>query len=234
MNFQVAIVVTTILIGILFLLRAISAKILIWQHAADVPRQAPDQTWLRRMAAWVGLLAAGYAAYFSLIHYFAIGPLGRVYLALPIFAIATIPSAMLFDAMAKSQGKAMPPAFAHPWLSVSLAEFWSRRWNLWTSRMLNQLAALFTNNWRDRVLLAFFISGVGHDLIITVPFWAIHGVNTVGTMTLFFAIHGYGVLFDRAYLTNRPFARRAFFWLLMLATAPLFFMEGTLRMLLLW
>jgi alginate O-acetyltransferase complex protein AlgI len=78
--------------------------------------------------------------------------------------------------------------FRQPWRSRSLAEFWSRRWNVGFSEML---AVTVSRPLAPRlgrpasVIVAFLASGLLHELAISVPAGGGYGLPT-----LYFAIHG--------------------------------------------
>ncbi len=78
--------------------------------------------------------------------------------------------------------------FRAPWRSQSLAEFWSRRWNLGFSEMIaivvhRPVAARFGR--RAGIAAAFLVSGLLHELAISVP-----ARGGYGLPMLYFALHG--------------------------------------------
>src|SRR5262245_58604 len=80
------------------------------------------------------------------------------------------------------------PLFRAPLLSTSLSEFWSKRWNLAFSEMTavaiyRPASAVFGR--RGAILAAFVVSGLLHELAISVPVKAGYG----GPM-LYFLLHG--------------------------------------------
>ena len=81
-------------------------------------------------------------------------------------------------------------------MSASLSSFWSERWN----RGFNQLAhdLVFRATYRRvgvgvAILLVFLISGLVHDLVISLPAGAMFGLPTA-----YFIIQGTGVLIERS------------------------------------
>lgn len=106
----------------------------------------------------------------------------------------------------QSLGIPAQPIMRNPAASVSLGEFWSRRWNV----AFNDIAERFV--FRPLVrragtvsanLAAFGFSGLLHDLVISVPAW-----GGFGLPTLYFLIQGIGVLFERSRVGRRFGLRR--------------------------
>lgn len=110
----------------------------------------------------------------------------------------------LFDVLAcgwRRAGVDLQPIMLQPARSQSLGEFWGRRWN----RSFNELVvrwvyqpSLRTAGPRVAMLLVFVVSGLVHELVITVPARAGHGLPT-----LYFMIQGAALL-----LQKTRFARR--------------------------
>ena len=118
-------------------------------------------------AAWCGVLGLGFVLFFGLCH--------------------------LSSLTLRRAGWVAPRIWDAPARSVSLGEFWGRRWNLAFRDMANVLV------FRPLVprigavnaqLVVFFVSGVAHEIIISVPAEAGYGLPTgyfllqhVGRMT---------------------------------------------------
>ena len=104
-----------------------------------------------------------------------------------------------FDLLAlfwQRQGIDAPPLMRAPVLASSLGEFWGRRWNsgfrdlvfgLWFTRLKRRLGA------RGAILGLFLVSGVIHDLVISLPAGAGFGLPTA-----YFALQGTGLLAEHA------------------------------------
>lgn len=101
----------------------------------------------------------------------------------------------------RANGLPVEPLMRAPLLSRSLGEFWGVRWNT----AFHRLAARFVFRPARRAaglpaatLLVFLVSGLVHDLVISVP-----ARDGYGLPTLYFLLQGAGVLFERT-----GFARR--------------------------
>lgn len=101
---------------------------------------------------------------------------------------------------ARMLGIELAPTFDAPWLSTSLNEFWTKRWNVPTSSLLRclvydvivdgQLVAPATRRKHSKVhrfigvFATFFVSGVVHEAIVA----AVTGVPPTGLLGAFFAV----------------------------------------------
>ena len=101
----------------------------------------------------------------------------------------------------RSVGVNAMPVMRNPLLSCSLTEFWGRRWNT----AFHELAAKFTFRplrpilgLRGATLLVFLVSGLIHELVISIP---AHG--GYGLPTGYFVLQGLGVAGERTRLGRR-------------------------------
>ena len=88
------------------------------------------------------------------------------------------------------------PIMKSPLRATSLAEFWGKRWNLGFRQLAHELIFQPTHRGLGVPLagfLAFFVSGVIHDLVISVPSRGGYGLPTV-----YFLIQGAGVVVERS------------------------------------
>jgi Membrane bound O-acyl transferase family len=93
-------------------------------------------------------------------------------------------------------GVAAAPIMRNPLASTSLAEFWGRRWNV----AFHELASRFTFRPLKSIvgavgatLLVFVVSGLVHELVISVP-----ARGGYGLPTMYFVVQGLGLAGERA------------------------------------
>ena len=126
----------------------------------------------------------------------------------------------------RTAGIAATPLMRSPSLSVSLAEFWGNRWNTGFNKLVHDflfrpLARRTGAAWA--AFLVFFISGLLHDLVISLPARGGYGLPTA-----YFALQGMAVLFERsragaALGLGRGLRGRLFMIAVTAAPAPLLF-----------
>ena len=131
-------------------------------------------------AAWIGMAGIVLVLHFGLFH---------------LLSIAW-----------RRQGIDAPPIMNSPLLATSLADFWGRRWNLAfrdlaSAHVFRPLAGRVGP--AGATMAAFLVSGVVHDVVISLP-----PRGGYGLPTLYFAIHGAGLLFERSRLGLRLGTRR--------------------------
>jgi alginate O-acetyltransferase complex protein AlgI len=119
----------------------------------------------------------------------------------------------------------------HPLHSRSLADFWGRRWNTGFNTLAREL--IFkplapSIGAMGATTVVFLISGVLHDLVISVPARGGYGLPTI-----YFLIQLVGLAFERTALLRRLLRRRAAGWLYALlftiTPLPLLFHEPFVR-----
>lgn len=101
----------------------------------------------------------------------------------------------------QSRGVKADPIMVAPLRSTSLSEFWGRRWNLGFRQLAHEL--VFRPIYRrlgpeTAGLLVFAVSGIIHDLVISLPARAGYGLPT-----LYFLIQGGGVSIERSQFGKR-------------------------------
>jgi alginate O-acetyltransferase complex protein AlgI len=127
------------------------------------------------LAGWTGMLGIIFLLHFGFFHLLAL-----------IWRAAGVPATPLMRA---------------PLLSQSLSEFWGKRWNtafheLVTTLLFRPLRGIV--GARRATLCVFLVSGLIHDLVISVP-----ARGGYGLPTLYFLAQGAGVLFERTTLAKR-------------------------------
>jgi hypothetical protein len=98
-------------------------------------------------------------------------------------------------------GRNVRPLMDSPLKSVSLMEFWSRRWNLAFRDFSHRFVFLpAVRRWSARraALAVFAFSGIAHDLVISVP-----ARGGWGLPTLYFLLQAGGVSIQRSQLGRR-------------------------------
>jgi alginate O-acetyltransferase complex protein AlgI len=122
-------------------------------------------------------------------------------------------------------GVAVEPIMDHPFLAVSLADFWGRRWNRAYRRISFDYFFLpFVRRFGSSMgtLLAFISSGLIHELVISFPAGAGYGGPTA-----YFAIQGLALLAERTSpvrkLMQNPFCGWLYTAVFVLAPAGLLF-----------
>jgi alginate O-acetyltransferase complex protein AlgI len=110
-----------------------------------------------------------------------------------------------------------------PLRSTSLSEFWGKRWNLGFRQLAHEL--IFRPYYRKlgaemAGLLVFVVSGLIHDLVISLPARAGYGLPT-----LYFLLQGVGVTVERSRLGQRlglAHGARGWCFMAVFLTAPVY------------
>lgn len=101
----------------------------------------------------------------------------------------------------RTAGVPVTPLMRAPLLSRSLGEFWAERWNTAFNRLATRLVFRPLRhgfNLPTATILVFFVSGLIHDLTISVP-----ARGGYGLPTLYFLIQGAAILFERTNFAHR-------------------------------
>lgn len=122
-------------------------------------------------------------------------------------------------------GVAAEPIMRTPLRSTSLAEFWGKRWNLGFRQLAHEL--IFRPTHRNlgpglAGFLVFVVSGLIHDLVISLP-----SRGGYGLPTLYFVLQGTGVTIERSRFGEKlGLARGARGWCftIVFLAAPLFWL----------
>jgi alginate O-acetyltransferase complex protein AlgI len=132
----------------------------------------------------------------------------------------------LFDLAAifwQMMGFAARPIMNGPWKSTSLTEFWGRRWNgAFNQLVLDIFFRRFARSFGTvrATLTGFLISGLIHELVISLPAGAGYGLPTG-----YFLLQGWGVIAQRAPIRTHSRSQRgpaSRIFTILLVAAPTF------------
>lgn len=127
-------------------------------------------------------------------------------------------------------GQLVPHINVQPILTVSLAEFWGRRWNRLFGDWLREIC--FKPLFRTPHLglpVAFFISALIHELLVSVPYLIVYEKSLFGLMIGYFAIQALAISLQRTMTITSPVARRFYCWVVVIGPAPMVLNPGTLQ-----
>lgn len=150
-------------------LKTLAGGVFVWLFVRKVPAGHD------LIAGWVGLAGLVLVLHFGLFHLIALFWQGR--------------------------GVDAQPIMQAPLASNSLSDFWGRRWNLGFRRLTHGLVfepARKAAGLPAATVLAFFVSGIVHDLVISLPARAGYGLPTC-----YFLFQGFGVLIERSAVGRR-------------------------------
>lgn len=106
----------------------------------------------------------------------------------------------------QSRGVHAVPIMSSPLLSQSVGEFWGKRWNLGFHQLAHDLIFVPLRRNLGPVIsgfTVFLVSGLVHDLVISVP-----ARGGFGLPTLYFVLQGIGVAIERSRLGKSLALRR--------------------------
>jgi hypothetical protein len=118
-----------------------------------------------------------------------------------------------------------------PYLASSLSEFWGKRWNRWVRDWLHTIAsAISKKNKTVTLFLAFFISGLFHEIMFALPYYITFQKSYFGYMSLFFMLQFLGVALEKRLFSKwPPLIKRIYMWSFIILPSPLFINESFLR-----
>ena len=165
-------------------------------------RRVPAQEWI-----WAALKLAFGAGLYWWVARFAGGGVSTGWIAMVgLIFMLHFGSFHLLALVWQTLGVTAQPLMKNPAASVSLGEFWSRRWNVAFNDIAERfvfrpLVRRYGAQWAG--MGAFAFSGLLHDLVISVPARAGFGLPT-----LYFILQGLGVCVERSALGRRIGLRR--------------------------
>ena len=122
-------------------------------------------------------------------------------------------------------GVPVKPLMQAPLLATSVGDFWGKRWNTGFHALVHELVfrpVLRRTTLPIAVLTVFLVSGLVHELVITLP-----ARGGYGLPTLYFLLQGFGLLLEHRHLGRRlglgsKLAGRAF--MLVVTAGPVFWL----------
>jgi len=153
-----------------------------------------------------------------------LSPIGFSYLVAPGIYLITLWMSASLQLLFSLTGVIFSDMHDRPYLSISLTNFWGRRWNRWVRDWLNHLTyGLKSLNLKYAVMISFLISGLFHEIMFNLPYFIFTGKAYLGSMMVFFFLQGLGVLFEKSYLKNAPIIlRRIFMFIMIIGLSPFF------------
>jgi hypothetical protein len=174
-------------------LKTLLGVVLMWGIARRVPAQLP----LSR--GWIGLFGLIFLLHFGSFHLIAL--------------------------FWQSRGIDAQPIMSRPLLSKTLSEFWGKRWNLGFRQLAYELIFRPLHKQIGAAaagLLVFFVSGLIHDLVISVPARGGYGLPTA-----YFLVQGLAVTLERSRLgekLNLQNGLPAWIFMFVVAAGPVFWL----------
>ena len=125
-------------------------------------------------------------------------------------------------------GELVPAMFHQPWRATSLSDFWGRRWNRLIGDWLAQVVYRPLHR-RPRLAMGatFLVSGLIHELVVSLPLAMVYGESVWGRLTCYFLIQYCGCLAQRRWRLA-PGLHKVLLWSTLLLPAPLILNRGTL------
>lgn len=117
-----------------------------------------------------------------------------------------------------------------PWAATSLQNFWSKRWNVWVRDWILSLSKPLAKLGANKALFfAFMLSGVFHEMMVSLPYFVLTNKNVFGLMIIYFGIQFIGMWLEKKYLNNSPyFFKIIYTWIFILIPIPLFINQSIL------
>jgi hypothetical protein len=151
------------------------------------------------------------------------------YILAPFIYVFTCWMSAMGQMLAYFFGHNIPPMHQKPYLAKSLNDFWSNRWNNWVRDWLRQISRHFFS--KNRVLLLFYsfvISGLFHELMVSLPYAINTGKSVWGLMMTYFAIQGLGFFIEKKFLSNNLILKKIWCWTVIILPSPLFVNDAML------
>lgn len=125
-------------------------------------------------------------------------------------------------------GRLVPPINIHPWQATDLADFWGRRWNRLIGDWLHQVVFMSCRRRPKTAMFAtFLVSGLIHELLVSLPLTIVCGEHIWGCMTGYFFIQYLAIIVERRFRLSSA-GRRILLWSVVLLPVALVLNRGTL------
>ena len=131
-------------------------------------------------------------------------------------------------------GRLVPVMSDQPYRSAGLAEFWGKRWNRLFGDWLHQVVFMALRRRPTAALFAtFLVSGLIHELLVSLPLALVGGGNVWGWCTAYFLLQPLAMVVEHRWRPS-PLWRRIFCWLVVLVPVVLVLNPATLRIFHFW
>jgi len=182
----------------------------------------------------VFLVSCGQLAAIAVVYLFIIPTIRSFPLWLQSY-LAVVPFWLLLEALGGlccllwlPSGRLVPAIHIRPWQATHLADFWGRRWNRLIGDWLHQVVFMRLRRQPGTAMFAtFLVSGIIHELLVSLPFMLVYGENIWGLMTGYFLIQYLAMRIDRRFHLSAS-GQRMLLWFAVLAPVPLVLNRGTL------
>lgn len=195
-----------------------------WGFTREVKRRANrfDTASLVQLIAATTIFAASFAAV-QIISPTGIWLFARwLAFGIAIFALAEMGTAC-HNLVTGLMGLTAPAFMQSPYLSVSVNEFWTKRWNPAASALFRSFCfkPLARHGFTMALFVTFFVSGIGHAFLV---FMAIGEWSSSLTCGAFFLVQPFFIIIERWIKVRqwRPTARRVWTLSALAITSPLF------------
>jgi len=182
----------------------------------------------------VFIVSCGQLAAIAVVYLFVIPTIRSFPLWLQSY-LAVVPFWLLLEALGGlccllwlPSGRLVPAIHIRPWQATHLADFWGRRWNRLIGDWLHQVVFMPLRRQPGTAMFtAFLVSGIIHELLVSLPFMLVYGENIWGLMTGYFLIQYLAMRVERWFHLS-TLGKKMLLWFAVLAPVPLVLNRGTL------
>lgn len=211
--------------GVIVFLCSPSLSLPFWQKRSGGTRADWKRT-LSRFSVLILLLVGVYTLYIPFIAHYSWW-LKSYLIAVPFWLLLET-LCCFFQLIWLPFGIHVPQFNNAPWRAVSVASFWGLRWNRLFGDWLYQVVFIRLRRTSQIALPAtFLVSGVLHEVLVSLPLHIVYDQNVWGWATLYFLLQYLGIGFERSH-DMVPVVQRIYLWLVVLVPAPLVLNPGAL------